>query len=92
MGYRKCDLCGAHNYNVNITIFDVSRRIFTGNKKFTFLCENHFDPEDIVIYSDGKKRYVMQGQLYKLLLYMAKVVFPSCFMHFFLENIRPCII
>ena len=65
MPFRKCELCGIHNYNTNVTIFDVSKRKLDDNSKFNYLCEKHFAEEDLKVSNTGVKRYIIYLSLGK---------------------------
>ena len=58
MPSRNCELCGIKNNSSRVTVFDLSKRkIYNENSKYNFLCKNHYDKDDIHLYSDGEERY-----------------------------------
>ena len=56
--HKVCEVCGHDTFNVpDLTVFDVRGK--RGNT--SLICEQHFESDQIVRYSDGRKRYVAAG-------------------------------
>ena len=60
MPFKKCGKCGKDNFNGKDTIFDCSKRKgkFSSAFNFDFLCENHFQGDQVTVYSNGIKKWV----------------------------------
>ena len=58
MGYRRCDLCGSDNQNGEISVFTAGTKMkeCVGDRSLKYICEQHFNNDDIVKYKDGRKR------------------------------------
>ena len=56
MGKRTCGRCGKDNGREKIYIFDLTKTNYSDSYLYRYLCENHFDPDQMDTYADGRKR------------------------------------